>query len=235
MKKRLQKLSYIFVCALLLLSLCACGGKSKDHYKKYVKSLISINYINSGNDYKDTGSTKQDADALYEANMNYFADQIIAYYNVTLTDAHDLLYPEYVRLAKSIYTKVNYSVSDAYEKDGTYYVDVTILPIDFFNQTYDDVLNYINSFNEEVQRGKYNSYTLEQYETTFSAGLLTILDRACVNLTYADPVTITVEIIENGESFYISDSDFAAIDNAMIASSTNDVPAEPSDETEGNE
>ena len=114
-------------------------------------------------------------------------------------------------------------------------MDVTILPIDFFNQTYDDVLNYINLFNEEVQRGKYNSYTLEQYETTFSAGLLTILDRACVNLTYADPVTITVEIIENGESFYISDSDFAAIDNAMIASSTNDVPAEPSDETEGNE
>ena len=76
MKKRLQKLSYIFVCALLLLSLCACGGKSKDHYKKYVKSLISINYINSGNDYKDTGSTKQDADALYEANMNPVRQQL---------------------------------------------------------------------------------------------------------------------------------------------------------------
>lgn len=230
MQKRIHKLSYIFVCTLLLLSLCACGNKGKSHYKKYVKSLISINYINAGDDYKDAGSTKQDAEALYEANMNYFADQIISYYNVTLTEAHDLLYPEYVRLAKSIYTKVNYSVSEAYEKDGTYYVDVTILPIDFFNQTYDDVLSYINNFNAEVQRGKYNSFTLEQYETTFSAGLLTILDRACVDLTYADPVTITCAIIDDGNTFYISDADFTAIDNAMIAASTNDVPTEPETE-----
>lgn len=230
MQKQIRNLSYIIVCTLLLLSLCACGNKGKSHYKKYVKSLISINYINASEDYKDAGSSKQDAEALYEANMNYFADQIITYYNVTLTDARDLLYPEYVRLAKSIYTKVNYSVSEAYEKDGTYYVDVTILPIDFFNQTYDDVLSYINNFNAEVQRGKYNSYTLEQYETTFSAGLLTILDRACVDLTYSDPVVITCEIIDDGNTFYISEEDFKAIDNAMIAASTNDVPDDASTE-----
>lgn len=217
MKNLLHKFSYIFLCGLFLFSLSGCAGSNADHYKKYVKSLISINYINASDDYKDAGSTKQDAIALYESNMGYFADQIIAYYNVSLTDAYELLYPEYVRLAKSIYTKVNYSVSDAYKKDDTYYVDVTIYPIDFFNQTYNDVLGYIDNFNTEVQKGKYNSYTLEQYETTFSAGLLTILDRACVDLTYAEPVTITCKIIEDGDTFYISDADFAAIDNAMLA------------------
>lgn len=213
----------LVMSVVMLFSLTACKDKGKNHYKNYVKSLIAINYLGAGDDYKDTGASKQDAEALYESNIEYFADQIISYYNVTLSDASTMR-DEYVKLAKNIYSKVNYSVSAPYQNGDTYFVDVTIYPIDIFNQTYDDVYNYVSDFNTGVQNGDYNSYTLEQYETEFSTGLLNILNTACIDVKYADPVTITVEIIEDGNSFYISDADFQAIDAAMIAAGK---PANP--------
>lgn len=216
MNNQNKKIVLLVMSFVMLFSLTACKNNSKNHYKNYVKSLIAINYLGAGDDYKDTGASKQDAEALYEANMEYFADQIISYYNVTLSDASTMR-EEYVTLAKSIYSKVNYAVSDPYQDGDTYFVDVTIYPIDIFNQTYDDVYSYVSDFNTGVQNGDYNSYTLEQYETEFSTGLLNILNTACIDVKYADPVTIKVEIIEDGDTFYISDADFQAIDAAMIA------------------
>ena len=38
-------------------------------------------------------------------------------------------------------------------------------------------------------------------------------------MSYADPQVVTVEIIEDGNKYYISDRDFRNIDAAMINSS----------------
>ncbi|MGN0435823.1 MAG: hypothetical protein ACI4D8_04240, partial [Wujia sp.] len=123
----------------------------------------------------------------------------------------------YEELSENIYSKVNYSVSKGYKDGDNYKVDVTVYPINLISQTKDEVISYVESFNQRVAAGDFNDYTMEEYEAVFSTGMVDILNEGCLNMTYADPVTITVTIIENGNTYYISDEDFLAIDAAMLA------------------
>ena len=175
--------------------------------------------MGSTEDYiKASGATQEEADNLYQANVEYLADNIITYYGITITDAPELR-DDYIELARLIYSKCNYSVSKARKDGSVYLVDVTIYPMDLFAQTSAEVSAYVETFNQGVKNGTYNDYTLSQYETEFSDGMVDILTNGSLNMTYCEPVTITVEIIVDGDTYYISDRDFMRIDAAMIASS----------------
>lgn len=204
---------------MLVLCVFACTGCSNDKeklYENYVKSLIGINYLGANADYiKATGASQADADALYEANMKMLADNILTYYGVVITDAPELE-SEYIELAKHIYSKVNYSIDRVYEGKDSYYVDIIIYPMDIFNQCSDDVYAYVDVFNTAVSNGSYNEYTLNEYETIFSRGLIDILFEGSLVMEYAEPQTVTVQIIDDGKTYKISDSDFLKIDNAMF-------------------
>ncbi|MBE5943850.1 MAG: hypothetical protein E7258_02910 [Lachnospiraceae bacterium] len=224
-----KRLLVVGLCLVMIFSLSGCGDKKEKTYQNYVKSLIAINYLGATEDYiNSTGANKADAEALYNENMEHLANNILAYYHVTISDVSDAK-KGYIELAKSIYSKVNYKVSPAKKSGDSYTVDVTIYPINIFTQTHDQVLAYVEKFNTEVANGAYNDYTLEQYESTFSDGLLTILNDGCLNMTYADPVVITVTIIEEGDIYYISDEDFLAIDAAMISTAEPISTASPTD------
>jgi hypothetical protein len=175
-----------------------------------------MNYI--GSDQKDietAGATATDAETLYSDNVQRLADSLQVYYGVNIADAPELE-DEYIELAKHIYSKVNYSVDKVYEGTGSYYVDVTVYPMDILNQCSEDISAYVDVFNNAVASGSYNEYTLAEYETIFSRGLIDILFEASLEMQYADPVTVTVEIIEEGNTYRIADSDFLAIDKAMF-------------------
>lgn len=216
MKLLLKKLSAFSLCLLLTFSLAGCSSSQEKKYQNYIKSLISINYLGVTDDYiKATGANEADAIALYEANIDLLTDNLLAYYNLQITNSPEIR-AEYVELAKSIYKKANYKVSKAYKKDNLYFVDVTISPFDFFNQVSPEVSAYIESFNTRVTAGEFNDYTLTEYETEFSVGFLEILNAACLEMTYAEPVTVTVQIVSDGDTFYISNKDFLAIDAAMF-------------------
>jgi hypothetical protein len=160
--------------------------------------------------------------------MEHLADNILAYYDVTISDVSGAK-QGYIDLAKNIYSKINYKVDKAVESNGVYTVDVTVYPINIFAQTNDTVIAYVDKFNQDVAAGVYNDYTMEQYETEFSNGLLAILNDACLNMTYADPVVITVTIVEDDDIYYISDEDFLAIDAAMISTAIPTETASPTD------
>ena len=125
---------------------------------------------------------------------------------------------QFESLAKNIYSKVNYKVDKARKDGSVYLVDITIYPINLFAQTSADVTAYVDTFNNDVKAGTYNDYSLTDYETLFAQGLIDILNAGCENMSYADPQVVTVEIIEDGNKYYISDRDFMQIDAAMISS-----------------
>lgn len=216
MKTNLKKSIYLIVSITLALSLCSCGKSMEKRYENYIKSLIAINYLGATDEYiKATGANKSDAEALYNANIDNLAESILKYYGISLADDSEL-HDEYRALAETIYSKVNYKVSNAYKVNDAYKVDVEIYPIDIFRQTKDDIITHIDSFNQKVADGKYNDYTIDAYNDEFSAGILDILNTGCENMQYADPVTITVEIITEGKSYYISDSDLLSIDAVIL-------------------
>jgi hypothetical protein len=174
-----------------------------------------MNYIDSDSSISSDGATESDASTLYEDNVERLAKSLRTYYGVTIADAPDME-EEYIELAKHIYSKVNYSVDRVYKGTNSYYVDVTIYPMDILNQCSEEISNYVDVFNEAVANGSYNDYTLTEYETIFSRGLIDILFEASLDMQYADPVTVTVEIVEDGDTYKITESDFLAIDKAMF-------------------
>ena len=203
----------------MLFSLTACGKDMEKVYQSYIKSIIAINYLGSTEEYiRASGATQEEADNLYDANVEYLANNILTYYGINIADAPELK-DDYMELARLIYSKCNYTVSKAYKDGSVYLVDVTIYPMDLFAQTSSEVSAYVESFNQGVADGVYNDYTLQQYETEFSKGMVEILTNGSLNMTYCEPVTITVEIVEEGDTYYISDRDFLRIDAAMIAAS----------------
>ncbi|MDE6025298.1 MAG: hypothetical protein K2G45_07590 [Lachnospiraceae bacterium] len=230
-----KRLTLLLTAVMLLVSLTGCSDKYEKKYQNYIKSLIAINYLGATKDYiESTGANKDDADALYEANAEYLADSILSYYSIQISEAPDMR-AEYVALAKEIYRKVNYKVSKAYKSGTQYCVDITIYPIDIFAQTSEEVTAYVERFNQNVSNGDYNDYTMEQYQTEFSTGMLEILHKGCLNVSYAEPVTVTVTIIKDGNTYYIGDHDFMAIDSAMIAASSVKESTENTDNTESEE
>lgn len=218
MNKLLKRISAFCLATAIALTFTGCSKNNLDKkYQTYVKSLIAINYLGATKDYiSATGANEADAEALYQKNIEMLANNIITYYGINITDAPDLR-QSYIDLAKNVLSKVNYSVSKAYKDGSAYLVDVTIYPINLFDQSSEEVTAYITRFNDAVKNGDYNDYTLAEYETIFSTGMIHILDEACLNMTYAEPVTVTVEIVREDDMFYISDRDFLKINEAMIS------------------
>lgn len=208
----------VLTALFLITALTGCSMSNRpEKYKSYVESLITVNYLGTSDEYLEmTGANAEDAQELYDSNANRLADNLIAYYGLEISN-DETLKPLITELAKNIYSKVRFSVSKAYEKDNVYYVDVTIYPIDFLNQTHDDVSSYVDEFNTRVRNGYYNSYERGEYEHEFAEGLIEILQSAMTEPSYQEPITITVKIIVNDDSYYISDEDALAIDAAIIA------------------
>ena len=219
MKTKLKPHISILLLFVLALSLTGCGSKKEKNYQNYIKSLISINYLGATDEYlKATNSNKEDAVALYNANIDILSDRILKYYGLSLSNDSEIK-EEYNKLAKNIYSRVNFSVSNAYEVNAVYKLDVEIHPMNIFNQAEDAIREHIDTFNKKVNAGEFNDYTVDAYNDAFSSGILDILNSCCEDMQYTDPVTITVVIIEKDKSYYISDEDFLAIDAAMIATS----------------
>ena len=213
-----KRIAAAILLVVVCLSLTACGSKKSKKYQKYVNDLITANYLGATDEYIEaTGANKKDAEEMYENNKMRLARALLSYYGLDILP-DDELFEDMKSLAGIIYGAVKYNSGEAKKVDGSYKVDVEIYPIDILNQTDEEVKAYVDKFNEKVSAGEYNSYDKEAYEHEFAEGIVDILKGSVKNLQYGEPVKVTVTIIEEGDTYYISNEDFIKIDDAMIAS-----------------
>ena len=105
MKYVFKKISvWIMVCTMLLsLTGCSLFDSKAKVYSRYVTSLLDINYKNISKDYSTlTGVSQKDAEAVYVANMDYQAHNLMNYYGVKEVDDGTIL-SEFYYLAQSIF------------------------------------------------------------------------------------------------------------------------------------
>ena len=215
--KRCKRLTLMCLMLAMAFVLTSCGKGS--HYEAYIRGLIKANYLGIPGEYvKMTGSSQEDAEALYLQNVTRLADNLSAYFGLDIS-ADPELAPAMVDLAKQIYGKAKFEVGDAYKDNNINYVDVTIYPINILSQVDSDVTEYIEKFNKAVDAGEYNNYTKEEYEYEFASGVIGILADAASEIEYADTETVKVRIITTDDSYYIGSDDFINIDLAMMATS----------------
>lgn len=220
-------LCLVFLFALC--SLCGCGGKKKTVYQLYVQNLLDVNYKGIYSNYiKENGGQEADAENMHRDCINQLAEQLISHYSINNTQALKLK-ERFLEIAELIYSQTKYTVSESYHEGRDYFVDVTIYPINVLDQSYDDIIAYIEQFNADVDAGVYNNHTMEQYEETFAMGLADILEENANNMEYQDPVTIKVTIIDDGKYYSISSEDLISIDSQMIAVETFGIESEETD------
>lgn len=204
----------------MMVSLAGCSlfdSKAKV-YSRYVISLLDINYKNVSKDYMTlTGVSQKDAEAVYVANMDYQAHNLMNYYGVKEVDDGTIL-SEFYYLAQSIFSNAKYEVTDVkHDKDSdSYTLELTVYPLDTLETTYDQIVSYIESFNARVDEGDYNNTTEVDYETEFAEGIIDILKSTVDNPGYMDPVVLDIPIQPSDDYYYISDEDFLNIDKAML-------------------
>lgn len=232
MKAIFKKLTIVCMVCAMLFSLTGCSlfdSKAKV-YSRYVTSLLDINYKNVSKDYTTlTGVSQKDAEAVYVANMEYQARNLMNYYGVKEVDDGTILY-EFYMLAQSIFADAKYEVTKVnHDKDtDSYTLELTVYPLDTLETTYDSVVEYINHFNTRVDEGDFNNTTEVDYETEFAEGIMDILKNTTEKPGYMDPVVIEIPILPSDDHYFISDEKFLEIDKNILFIRENETPADES-------
>lgn len=220
MKSVFKKLTIACMVCTLMISLVGCSlfdSKGKV-YSRYIISLLDINYKNVSKDYMTlTGVSQSDAEAVYVANMDYQAHNLMNYYGVKEVDDGTIL-SEFYYLAQTIFADAKYEVTDVIEDEetGNYTLELTVYPLDTLETTYDQVVSYIENFNARVDEGDFNDTTEVEYETEFAEGIIDILKSTADNPGYMDPVVLEIPIQPSNDYYYITDEDFLEIDKHIL-------------------
>ena len=220
MKSVMKRFTVILMVCAMTISLAGCSlfdSKAKV-YSCYAISLLDINYKNVSKDYMTlTGVSQKDAEAVYVANMDYQAHNLMNYYGVKEVDDGTIL-SEFYYLAQSIFKNAKYEVTDVkHDKDSDgYTLELTIYPLDTLEATHDDVVAYIENFNARVDEGDFNNTTEVDYETEFAEGIINILKKTVENPGYMDPVVLEIPIEPSDDYYYIKDEDFLKIDENIL-------------------
>lgn len=220
MKSVIKRFTVIIMVFAMTISLAGCSlfdSKAKV-YSRYAVSLLDINYKNVSKDYMTlTGVSQKDAEAVYVANMDYQAHNLMSYYGIKEVDDGTIL-SEFYYLAQSIFKNAKYEVTDVkHDKNSDAYIlELTVYPLDTLEKTYDDVVAYIENFNARVDDGDFNDTTEVDYETEFADGIINILKNTVENPGYMDPVVLEIPIEPSDDYYYIKDEDFLKIDKNIL-------------------
>ena len=220
MKSAFKKIMVMLMTCVMIFSLtgCALFDSRAKVYSRYIISLLDINYKNISKDYTTlTGVSQSDAEAVYVANMDYQAHNLMNYYGVKEVDDGTTL-SEFYYLAQSIFSNAKYEVTDVKEDKDTdrYTLELTVYPLNTLETTYDQIVAYIESFNARVDEGDFNNTTEVDYETEFAEGIIQLLKSTVNNPGYMDPVVLEIPIQPSDDYYYITDEDFLKIDKAML-------------------
>lgn len=220
MKSVLKKMTVVCLICTLVLSMTGCSlfdSKGKV-YSRYIVSLLDINYKNVSKDYMTlTGVSQKDAEAVYIANMDYQAHNLMNYYGVKEVDDGTIL-SEFYYLAQSLFSNAKYEVTDVIvdKETDSYTLELTIYPLDTLESTHEQVVAYIENFNARVDEGDFNNTTEVEYETEFAEGIMEILRSTVDNPGYMDPVVLEIPVQPSNDYYYITDENFLEIDKNIL-------------------
>mgnify|MGYP004517690989 CR=1 FL=1 len=216
--KKFIILTTIFAITILSTG-CLTKNDESQKYSDYIKSAMDASYLNNNTKYLELADvTEDDTKELYNNTVEYLAYSIMNYNNINYDVINDDIIDEYIDLAIKALNKTKYTINDARKVDGKYQVKLEIEPLNFWENSYDDVDNYIEEFSN-----KYNdsdSMTDEEIalaEEEYANKVLDILTPYIEDMDYKEKVNKIVEIeIDKDGKYGISDNDWNDIDDYVM-------------------
>ena len=208
---RMKKILLSLVLVFVMISSAACGGAAFDA-SGYVKSCLDLLTRCEYEEYtKLTERSKEEAIADYEASVdNMMAD----FASMGISDE---LVANYRTLFEEVYKATKYTVLEAVEtEDGNFTVDVEIEQVTgVFNGVAEELNAAAAAYGEDLAESgeEIDEATINEW---VYAKLYEILNGNLANITYNEKQTITVNVVLEGETYTIPETDYTAIDAALI-------------------
>lgn len=237
MKKKLTHVSALLLGAVMLLSLCSCGGKgmTTEDASQCVQVELDATYKGQFQPFVDfyNNVTTEDARNQYNDNVEGEAGYFLYSFGIdTLDGSGDSVEPTDMQLHRAkelfekIYAKAEYSItSSTKQDDGTFAVKLTIQPINIIHLLDDNIEAGFEDFQAKYDAVDVESMSDEEFENwytdVFAADyydtLLDILEEQIPNIDYMDEKSIVIQVQndeEEGLSF--GDEDWGNLDNMII-------------------
>lgn len=219
MKKQIAVLA---AATVMCGSLTACSNTAKT-YTNYVQAVLDCTYRGETEEYINlTGSTDEDATAVYDDEVDYFT-ALLCYQMAVETDyISDETYAGYTALSKDILNKTQYTVEKAVKSGSAYHITIVTEPIDFWDITYDAVESYYTDEMADKFSAATTDEEIAELEEEYAEGVLDILSGYVSQIGYKDAVNKIVEITVDDDGYYgISDQDWYDIDDLLLDMNAN--------------
>lgn len=125
----------------------------------YVDSTMKASYHNDFEDYVNNGyDTKEGAEELYQSEVEYYAYGIMEYVEVDDTCITDEIFDKYCEISKKVLSKVDWELAGFKDNgDGTYEVELTMFPTNYFDAITSKVDEAIDEFNTKYDTVDFDS------------------------------------------------------------------------------
>lgn len=222
----MKKITAILMSMLLLLGAAGCSSYKEyndpsANYGPYIQSLLDVSYKHDATKYLEyVDDTKDAAEEYYDNTMAYWAYQVADYFQMVLID--DATEARMIGLMEDIFEQAKYEVADAVKSGDYYTVQVTIYPLDFTNQVYDEVAAFAQDFSDRIEAGEFGDYVNDEAaytecEIQYANSVMDILETYVDHLAYADAVEKIVKINVDEDGYYgISENDQYDLESYLI-------------------
>ena len=221
--KHIKRIAAAVLALCALLALTACGGLQEKVESKLwetaapilVQGNMDLLYkgVCDENYLKLVNSTQEDCLPYYEENMALQAQAIMAAFEIN--DVNNNQADRFIDIMKQVYAKADYTIGAASQVDDSHFlVDVTVTPLNFPAQVYDNLgiglMTFFNTYGEltDEQLNAMSDQEYIQYEETWATGI----HNACrVSVKDGpdtlDPVTIQMAVSKTDDGKWSIDDD----------------------------
>lgn len=209
----------VCVCAAvlsLLIALCSCSA-SRSHIGAYVQGSLDSMYLNKNSEeYLDmVGSTVAECEKEYEQyirnEVEYFEDFM------DISDISDETYQRMADIFKKLYSKCKYEVGEVTKSSDRYLVSVTVYPIDVISKAEEEnIPAFEKEFGDKMANGELDELTDLEREELWADGIISAVESEMDNLGYLEPVTISLQVIEEEDGYILSSDDLVRMDELVI-------------------
>lgn len=216
----MKKITAIAAAVAMGAALTGCANDAKT-YTDYIQATLDCTYFGETAEYmKLTESTLAEAEEVYAAQIEYTAEVICYCLDVDTNYVTEETMDGYEETAETLLSKMKYVVEPAEKSGDSYHITIKCEPINFWEAVTEKVDEfYAGEFGDrynEVINGT-SEEALAALEEEYAVEVLEIVNTNLAELSYKEPVSKIVEIVEDEDGYYgIADEDWYDIDDLLM-------------------
>ncbi len=218
MKRKIKRTAALLLAVFLLTGCASVKEKMGIAFpvKEYVESVLETVYHGEYGEYQKYTQESAEAAKAYhdqyvEGETAYFAEYL------RIENLSEQGKEQLKKLIEALYKQARFEVQEPIYKDDSQLVEVVVHPVDFFHAAGEEVNGYIQSFNQALAGGEYDTMDSEAQKAKYETELLAICEKytEVPASTYQISINLTLKELDGG--YYQITDGFEKLDETVIS------------------